>query len=311
MRYKMWYRKGEKMLQKRTDLAVEAHEMWRESAGKITELTGVRAEEGEREGFSATVVTVLDEAGAAALGKPVGRYVTLELDGLLRREEDAFRRAALAIAGEIRALAPPEGLALVAGLGNRGITPDLVGPLAAEHILATRHLVEQLPEQFGRFRPVAVFAPGVLAQTGVESGEMIAALAERLRPACVIAVDALASRAVERLCRTVQISDTGLIPGSGVGNHRFALNRETLGVPVLAVGAPTVVDGATLALELLEQAGLEPPEREALGSRGAGLFVTPREVDSRVADLARAIGFGVSLGLEPALTVDDLMLLTE
>lgn len=299
------------MLQKRTDLAVEAHEMWRESAGEATELAGVRAEEGEREGFPATVVTVLNEAGAEALGKPVGRYVTLELDGLLRREEDAFRRGVRAVAGEISALAPAEGAVLVAGLGNRGITPDLVGPLAAEHILATRHLVEQLPEQFGDFRPVAAASPGVLAQTGVESGELIAALVERLRPACVIAVDALAARSAERLCRTVQISDTGLIPGSGVGNHRFALNRETLGVPVLAVGVPTVVDGVTLALELLEQAGLEPPERETLGGRGAGLFVTPREIDSRVADLARVIGYGVSLGLNPGLSVDDLMLLLE
>ncbi len=297
------------MMQRRTDLAVEAHEMWRESAGETTKLPGVRAESGTREGFDSTVVTVLDEEGAAAIGKPVGRYVTLELDGLLRREEDAFGRAARAIAAEVEAMAPAEGLAMVVGLGNRAVTPDVVGPLAAEHVLVTRHLVEQLPEHFGHLRPVAAATPGVLARTGVESGETAAALTAKLKPACVIAIDALASRAVERLCRTVQLSDTGLAPGSGVGNHRFALNRETLGVPVLAVGVPTVVDGATLALDLLERAGAALPDRDALG--GADLFVTPREIDSRAADLARAIGYGVSMGLNPSLTVDDLIQLLE
>ena len=296
---------------RRTDLAVEAHELWKEEAGETTKLSGVRAEEVVREGFPATVVTVLDPAGAAALGKPVGRYVTLELDGLIRREEDAFRRAVRAVAAEVEAMVPPEGTALVVGLGNRAVTADLVGPLAADHVLVTRHLVEHLGEQFGHLRPVAAVSPGVLACTGMESGAMAAALAQRLRPACVVAVDALASRAIDRLCRTVQLSDTGIAPGSGVGNHRSALDRDSLGVPVIAVGAPTVVDGATLALDLLAQAGQEELGPGVLGGRGADFFVTPREVDSRVADLARVIGYGVSLGLNPSLTVDELVMLLE
>ena len=123
------------MAQRRTDLAVEAHELWREGAGETTKLSGVRAEDGQREGFSTTVVTVLDQEGAAALGKPVGRYVTLELDGLVRREEDAFQRAVRAVAGEVEAMAPRAGTVLVMGLGNRAVTPDLIGPLAAEHVL--------------------------------------------------------------------------------------------------------------------------------------------------------------------------------
>ncbi len=299
------------MVERRTDLAVEAHQLWREGAGRTTRLRGVKAEETEREGFPATVVDVLDEEGAAAIGKPVGRYVTLELEGLLRREEDSFRRSAKAIAREVEGLVPDSGTALVVGLGNRAVTPDLVGPLAVDHLLVTRHLVEGMPDRFGDLRPVAAAAPGVLASTGVESGDVTAALVERLGVSCVVAVDALASRAVERLCRTVQLSDAGLAPGSGVGNCRTALDRATLGVPVIAVGVPTVVDGATLALDLLEKAGMEEVSREDLGDLSDGLFVTPREIDSRVADLARAIGYGVSMGLNPSLTVDDLMLLLE
>ena len=195
------------------------------------------------------------------------------------------------------------------GLGNRAITPDAVGPKVHEHTLVTRHLVEGVPEHFGSFRPVASLAAGVLGTTGMESGEVVRAVAEQIKPACVVAVDALASRSLRRVCRTIQLADTGITPGSGVGNHRAALNRETLGVPVFAVGIPTVVDGATLALDVLAQAGREDLEPEALGGSGADLFVTPREIDTQVADLAKVIGYGVSLALNPHLTVDDLDLL--
>ncbi len=292
------------MAQRRTDLAIEAHELWQEGAGETGKLSGVRGEDGQVEGFAAHRVSVLDEEGAAALGKPVGRYLTVELDGLLRREEDAFGRAAKAIAALLEPMLPTDGTALVVGLGNRTITPDLVGPLATEHTLVTRHLVEHLGEQFGHLRPVAALAAGVLATTGVESGTLVQAVADKLRPACVIAIDALASRSVERLCRTVQLSDTGIVPGSGVGNHRMALNEDTLGVPVLAVGVPTVVEASTLMMDLL---GREDDE----GLPGGDLFVTPREVDSRVSDLARVIGYGVSMALNPGLTVEELTMLLE
>lgn len=297
------------MAQRRTDLAVEAHQIWREGAGDAASLPGVRSEEREREGFAVTTVIVSSREAGEALGKPPGIYVTLELDGLLRREEDAFGRAVRAVAGELSPLLP-EGPALVAGLGNRAVTPDVIGPLTVDHLLVTRHLVEQVPGHFGHFRPVAASAPGVLASTGVESARAVAALVKELRPACVIAVDALASRSLERLCRTVQLSDTGIVPGSGVGNHREALTREVLGVPVFAVGVPTVVDGATLALDLLEQAHASAPNRDALAG-GGDLFVTPRDIDSRAADLSKALGYGISVALNPALTVDDLTMLLE
>ena len=299
------------MLRRRTDLAAEARELWAQSAGAEGALAGVEVREGTREGFPVTAVRVLDGRGAEALEKPEGTYVTLELTGLLRREEEAFPRAVRALAGELSALTglEPGAPALVVGLGNRAITPDAVGPRAADHTLVTRHLVEREPGHFGHFRPVAALAAGVLGTTGVESGELVAALVEKLRPGCVIAVDALASRSLDRVCRTVQVADTGIVPGSGVGNHRFALNRETLGVPVVAVGVPTVVDAATLAADLLAEAGRGDLDPAALRGAGEGLFVTPRDIDARVADLAKVIGFGLNLALQPQLTLEDVELL--
>ena len=296
------------MLKRRTDLALEAKELWAESAEKETKLEGVRARDSLREGYQVTTVDILDEQGASSLGKPVGSYVTVQLDALARREEDAFGRAARAIAAELNGLLKlPEGATcLVVGLGNRAITPDAIGPGVADHTMVTRHLVEQVPEHFGSFRPVAALAAGVLGTTGVESGELVKAVAEKIRPGCIIAVDALASRSMDRVCTTVQLANTGIVPGSGVGNHRAALNRETLGVPVIAVGVPTVVDAGTLAADILAEAGQEGLDPEALAGAGEGLMVTPRDIDQRVADLVKVIGYGINLALQPGLTIEDV-----
>lgn len=298
------------MLKRRTDLALEAAQLWQESAGEAGTLPGVESEESTREGYPVTTVRIRDEAGARALGKPVGTYVTLELDGLARREEDAFGRAARALAAELGALLnlKPGAPALVVGLGNRAITPDAVGPGAADHTLVTRHLIDQAPEHFGDFRPVAALAAGVLGTTGVESGELAQAVAGKVKPGCVIAVDALVARSLDRICATVQLSDTGIVPGSGVGNHRFSLNEQTLGVPVIAVGVPTVVDGATLALDILEEVGRDDLDPAALRGVGGSLMVTPRDIDQRVKDMAKVIGFGIDLALHPRLSVEDVEL---
>ena len=299
------------MLKRRTDLAVEAKALWEESAREKTRLPGVAAREGSREGFPVTTVDILDQEGEQALGKPAGRYITLELTGLRRREEDAFGRAARALSAELASLlplAPGDGV-LVAGLGNRAITPDAVGPRAADHTLVTRHLVERGDPPFDGFRPVSALAAGVLGTTGVESGELVAAVAARIHPACVLAVDALASRSLDRVCRTIQIADTGIVPGSGVGNARAALNRETLGVPVIAIGVPTVVDAATLAADLLAEAGRGELDPAALSGHGAGVIVTPREIDTDVADLAKVIGYGINLALHTGLSVADIDML--
>lgn len=296
------------MLQRRTDLALEAREIWAESAQERIE--GVEALESTRKGYPVTTVRVTSERGASALGKPMGTYITLELAGLRRREADAFPRAATALAEELkRLLSLKEGdSVLVVGLGNQAITPDNIGPGAVNHTLATRHLVEQVPEHFGHFRPVAALAAGVLASTGMESSELVRAVTDRIKPACVIAIDALASRSLKRVCTTIQLADTGITPGSGVGNHRAALNRETLGVPVIALGVPTVVDVATLCADVLAEAGKGDLEPETLNGVGSGLMVTPRDIDQSAADLAKVIGFGVNLALQDGLSVEDLEL---
>ena len=259
-----------------------------------------------------TTVRITDGEGARALGKPEGTYVTLELDGLARREEDAFGRAARAVAAELSALLDlgPGEPVLVVGLGNRGVTPDSIGPLAAGHTLVTRHLVDRVPEHFGAFRPVAALAAGVLGATGVESGRLARAVVREIRPARVVCVDALAARGVERVCRTVQLADTGIVPGSGVGNAREALNADTLGVPVVAVGVPTVVDAATLARDLLAASGLAGAEEAELGE-AERLFVTPRDIDTQVRDLARVVGYGINLALHPGLSLEDIQLLLD
>lgn len=252
-----------RLFAKRTDLALEARELWQESAGTATKLAGVKAVEKKVQGYSVTRIDILDRRGEAALGKPVGSYRTLDLSAFWQRSEGFFDRAVRAVGQQLRELIPESGSVLVAGLGNAAMTPDAVGPLAADSVLITRHLIAAMPRQFSGFRPVAVLRTGVLGATGVESAEAVRGLAAQIHPALIIAVDALASRRMGRLCNTIQFSDTGIIPGSGVGNHRAALNRETLGVPVIAVGVPTVVDAATLAADLLEESGLPDIRRSS------------------------------------------------
>ena len=289
---------------RKIDLALEAKELAEGSAAQTTRLAGVKAQEDTVFGYPLTRVEILNQEGEAALGKPKGTYLTLELPQLPREREEVLR-AARGVAAVLEALPtlPKQGSVLVAGLGNRRVTPDAIGPKVHEYTLVTRHLVEGVLEHFGSFRPVASLAAGVLGTTGMESGELVQAVCRSLKPAWVVAVDALASRSLDRLCRTVQISDTGIVPGSGVGNHRFALDKKTLGVPVLAVGVPTVVYGATLAADLLGRDDLPP-----LGREGE-LLVTPKDIDSQVGDLSKVIAYGINLALQPGLGVEDLDLL--
>lgn len=286
----------------RTDLAVEAIENHKSAAA----LPHVRQSDRTLEGFAVHEVRILSEDAAREIGKPQGRYLTLELDALIRREEDAFPRACKALSTLLRELLPRpnDGPVLIAGLGNRMITPDAIGPQTADHVIATRHLIAQSPAIFADWRPVSALAPGVLGQTGVETGEVICGVLDRVRPAAVIAVDALAAGRLSRLLRTVQLTDTGITPGAGVGNARAALNEETLGVPVIAVGVPTVVDGATLAHEISSQLG--QPACEALEDLSQPVMITTRDIDREVADISRMIGYAVNMALHPHLSVADI-----
>ena len=285
------------MFQKRTDLALEARELWQESAERTSRLSGVKATKTRQEGYPVTRVDILDHRGEEALGKPAGSYLTIDLTTFWQRKADFFERAVRAVGGQLKALLPPEGSALVIGLGNSAMTPDAVGPLSLESVLVTRHLISAMPRQFAGFRPVAVFRTGVLGTTGVESAEAVRGLVEQVKPGLVIAVDALASRRMGRVCATVQLSDTGIVPGSGVGNHRAALNAETLGVPVIALGIPTVVDAATLAADLLEESGAEQVDEDKLRENGS-FMVTTRDIDQQVRDLAKVAGYGINWALQ-------------
>ena len=286
------------MFIKRTDLALEARELWQESAERTTRLAGVKAIKSKQEGYPVTRVEILDERGEEALGKPRGSYLTIDLATFWQRKADFFERAVRAVGGQLKTLLPPEGAALVVGLGNRAMTPDAVGPLAADSVLITRHLIAAMPKHFAGFRPVAVQRTGVLGTTGVESAEAVRGLVEQVQPSMVIAVDALASRRVGRVCATVQLSDTGIIPGSGVGNHRAALNQETLGVPVVSIGIPTVVDAATLAVDLLEEAGVEHVDGDKLRGNRQNMMVTPQDIDQQVRDLSKVVGYGINWALQ-------------
>ena len=277
----------------RTDLASEAHRLWRQSAGPTYALPGVRAEERQHGPFSVTEVEILDDRGRQALGKPPGLYFTLELTTPFSRDRDLFPRAA-ALLGELLARCFPfqeNSRVLIAALGNPDITPDAVGPLAASHLLVTRHLKQD--PAFSDFASAALCRTGVLGTTGLESALQVQCLCRSLSFDCVLVVDALAGARADRLCRSIQICDTGIAPGSGVGNDRPALTVGTLGVPVLAVGVPTVIDAALLSGE----ASLAP------------MFVTPRDIDSQVRLVSRLIAYGINLALHRGLTVEDIDLL--
>ena len=287
--------------QQRTDLALEAREL----AAANGEPDGVVVENSVRNGFLCQKVHVTTDAGSQAIGKPVGMYYTLHINSLLRRESESFESAAQTLAEIIRELLPQNGGAgctLVVGLGNRDITPDNVGPLAARSVLVTRHLKAEAPEDFKMLSPVALITPGVMGTSGIESADYIKWVCDNLHPTQVVVIDALAARSLDRLCRTIQITDTGITPGSGVGNRRSAVNAETRGVPVIAVGVPTVVD----IRSLLADCG-EASAADKLGSKE--MIVTPRSIDSEVSCSAKLIAYALDLALHEGLTIGDIDML--
>ncbi|EEG32002.1 GPR endopeptidase [[Clostridium] methylpentosum DSM 5476] len=286
----------------RTDLALENLEI----AGEILP-EGVKKESHKKENLTITKVEVTSDSGANILGKPIGTYITIEMDSL-KGFSDNFEGETEVVAEQINQLLPKEGLVLVIGLGNEDITPDAIGPQVVSGLLATRHLVNGFAQEYGlgSLRPVAAVAPGVLGQTGMETAEIVHSLCRQIKPAAVVAVDALASRSVERLGTTVQIADTGISPGSGVQNQRAELSRQSLGIPVIAVGVPTVVDMTTIAYDLLG----EGYQSEKVSDRGRTMMVTPREIDKIIKQAAKTVAAGLNRALQPELSMEEIVGLT-
>lgn len=303
------------MRQIRTDLAMEAAD-----AHNAGELPGVLVSGWESGDVQITEVHIRSREGAELVGKPQGRYVTLECEGVRRRDPDARAAVGTLLGEELARLLPdaPDAPVLVVGLGNRMVTPDSLGPQTVDGTLVTRHLYRELPHLTDRrMSPVCAVAPGVLGVTGIETMEMVRSIVDSVRPRAVIAVDSLAARSVHRIGSTVQLTDSGIQPGSGVGNHRSALTAETLGVPVLAVGVPMVIYAATIArdaFEVLSADAPSPDQDEALdeltgelltGSMGE-MIVTPREIDALITDAAEMLARGINCALHPGLSEQDV-----
>lgn len=274
----------------RTDMASEAHRDYKK--GKA--LPGVSAKEETLNGFPLYSVEIINEDGAQALRKPVGKYYTLEPVRFFERGSDSFAPAAQAVAQLIKNCS--DGLApssvLVAALGNPDITPDALGPLTASHLIVTRHLKHSGDPIFSSFHSLALCRTGVLGTSGIESALHIKTLCALLKPELVIAVDALAGSDPDRLCRTIQVNSAGVAPGSGVGNDREELSLDYLGVPVVGIGVPTVIDS------------------ELFGSgSNTHMFVTPRNIDSLVRSAARLIGYGIDLAVHDGLSIGDIDML--
>jgi len=241
----------------RTDLAVEAHQMLQERQEEQKGIEGVIVKEREEEGITVTKVTI-DEAASDSMGKKPGNYLTLEVQGIRQQDTELQQKVERIFAKEFSYFLEEVGVTkeascLIVGLGNWHVTPDALGPIVVENVLVTRHLFQLQPESVEEgFRPVSAIRPGVMGITGIETSDVIYGIIEKTKPDFVIAIDALAARSIERVNSTIQISDTGIHPGSGVGNKRKELSKETLGIPVIAIGVPTVVDAVSITSDTID-----------------------------------------------------------
>lgn len=297
----------------RTDLAEESFR----SLGR-DQYPGVAVNHWEAMGVTVTEVIVQSEEAAQQLGKPVGSYLTLESMGIRQREAEARQTLASLMGEELRRMLPESDNqpTLVIGLGNRMVTPDSLGPLTVDHTLVTRHMFEARPEYVDmRMKSVCALAPGVLGVTGVETFETVRALVDTLRPSCVIAVDSLCAGTSSRIGSTIQLADTGIQPGSGVGNHRKALTEATLGVKVIGVGVPMVIYAPSIARDAMARlpeladfdlSALDEITRSLYDSDLGQMIVTPREVDELVLDVASVLGSGINQALQPELSLREI-----
>ncbi|MEW6771713.1 MAG: GPR endopeptidase [Bacillota bacterium] len=314
------------------DLAVEAHELVRAKTG--TEIPGVIV---ERENFPyATVTTVRVETEEAEkiMQKPRGSYITIDAPAMRENNRKVHQQVVELLARKLALLLqnlqlPEEASVLVVGLGNWHATPDALGPRTVDYTLVTRHLHRYAPQELrGGMREVSALAPGVLGITGIETAEIIRGVVEKIKPHLIITVDALAARNVERITTSIQLADTGISPGSGIGNDRTGINRSTMGIPVIAIGVPTVVHAAFIAQDAMERLWQElnknPNLRQVykflhpelvqnvtdnlLAPFGGRLMVTPKEIDELILNIARVLAGGIGAALHPGIPAEEFSL---
>ena len=290
-----------------TDLALEDKERFESDN---VEISGVSVEEiyNKEKEIQITTVRIMTENGAKAMRKPVGTYITMEAPNMTAPDEAYQMEIAKELSAyleELINLEKKEYTVLVVGLGNREVTPDALGPFVVEELFVTRHLVKE----YGKFvlknqsmNLVSAIAPGVMAQTGMETSEIVKGIVNEIQPDFIIAIDALAARNTKRLNRTIQIADTGINPGSGVGNHRNGITKETMGVPVIAIGVPTVVDAATIVRDTMDyvinELKVETDElllEQWIAPHLHGMFVTPKDIDETIARIGITISEALNI----------------
>lgn len=319
----------------RTDLAIEAHEYVTQTS-EAESINGVDIEELDYDSIKVKRVKINTPEASEQMGKAIGNYITLEIPTLRQKNSALEEQVSQVFAKQLnhivnQTMHKDNFTVLIVGLGNWNVTPDALGPKVVENLLITRHLKELMPDDISddEYTTVCAIAPGVLGITGIETSEIIESIVGKINPDLVIAIDALAARNVTRLNTTIQISDTGIHPGSGVGNKRKGLTQEVLGLPVIAIGVPTVVDAVTLTndtmdmvIDTLMQAsnqggqfyhilkGLDRGEKqqligEVLGENLGSLIVSPKEVDRLIVDVSEILAGGINAALHPIIDFED------
>lgn len=283
----------------RTDLALEMHE---KNSNK--NCIGVEVKKFSKDNIKVTEIKIKDKTGEETIGKPVGKYITIELTEFSHESEITDHRL-IVISDSIKSLLPIECESiLVVGLGNENITPDALGPLCSKQIFATRHLDKEMKIDIGseKINYVSAISTGVLGQTGIETVEYIKGIVNIVKPQVVIVVDALASSSLSRLGKAIQITDTGITPGSGVGNSRAEISEKTLGIPVIAIGVPTVVDGVTMAYGLVK-------EPKSISKETESMIVTPKDIDLIIERAASLIALSINCAIQPELEPETFLAL--
>ncbi|MTI79827.1 MAG: GPR endopeptidase [Firmicutes bacterium] len=305
------------------DLAVEAHEAVRGQTGQ--EIPGVAMDKTSYNNATVTTVKIFEKSAEEMMGKPQGNYITIEAPALRDNNREAHQEVVEVLTEHLSKLynLSPKANVLIVGLGNWNATPDALGPKVADQVMVTRHIFNYAPSEVrDGMRPVSAVSPGVLGTTGIETAEIIKGIVDNIKPELIIAIDSLASRSVERIATTIQIADTGISPGSGVGNKRLGLNEESMGVPTIAIGVPTVVHAAMIANDAInrlfeqykdtpqiyqayQQQAVQDTLNDVLAPFGGNLMVTPKEVDILIQNTSKIIAGGVSAALHSGITSEE------